>query len=107
VTRLTRDPRSARDETSGIEKADREAIPEDDGQRTLCCHLATYRIDNMMFRKKDGHQLLGHSGGLGTDRPLAILYATYAAVIMQWQIAAGTEGRALAGWNRASTWRAD
>jgi aminoglycoside phosphotransferase (APT) family kinase protein len=71
-------------------------IPADDGQRTLV--HGDYRIDNMLFAK---------------DRPacLAVLdwelsttghpYADLAAVLMQWAMPPGNEGRGLAGVDRA------
>jgi aminoglycoside phosphotransferase (APT) family kinase protein len=70
-------------------------IPPDDGQRTLV--HGDYRIDNMLFAK---------------DRPacLAVLdwelsttghpYADLAAVLMQWAMPPGHEGRGLAGVDR-------
>lgn len=71
--------------------------PEDDGQRTLV--HGDYRIDNMIF------------DGTGTDC-LAVLdwelstighpFADLAAVIMQWQLPAGTEGRGMGGLDRAA-----
>jgi aminoglycoside phosphotransferase (APT) family kinase protein len=72
-------------------------IPAEDGQRTLV--HGDYRIDNMIFE------------GTGT-KCLAVLdwelstighpYADLASVIMQWQMPAGTEGRGLAGIDRAA-----
>ena len=71
--------------------------PDDDGQRTLV--HGDYRIDNMIF------------DGTGTDC-LAVLdwelstighpFADLAAVIMQWQLPAGSEGRGMGGLDRAS-----
>ncbi|WP_428925259.1 phosphotransferase family protein [Marinibacterium sp. SX1] len=73
------------------------AMPADDGQRGLV--HGDYRIDNMIF---------------DADRPVcrAVLdwelstighpYADLAAVIMQWQMPAGTEGRGLAGIDRVA-----
>ncbi len=70
-------------------------IPADDGQRTLV--HGDYRIDNMLF---------------ANDRPaiLAVLdwelsttghpYADLAAVLMQWAMPPGNEGRGLAGVDR-------
>ena len=72
-------------------------IPADDGQRTLV--HGDYRIDNMLFAK---------------DRPacLAVLdwelsttghpYADLAAVLMQWAMPPGNEGRGLAGVDRVA-----
>ena len=71
--------------------------PDDDGQRTLV--HGDYRIDNMIF------------DGTGTDC-LAVLdwelstighpFADLAAVIMQWQLPAGSEGRGMGGLDRAA-----
>lgn len=73
------------------------AIPEEDGQRTLV--HGDYRIDNMLF---------------AADRPAvaAVLdwelstighpYADLGAVIMQWGMPAGKEGRGMAGIDRAA-----
>ncbi|MGR3505873.1 MAG: phosphotransferase [Paracoccaceae bacterium] len=72
-------------------------IPPDDGQRTLV--HGDYRIDNMLLAK---------------DRPacVAVLdwelsttghpYADLAAVLMQWAMPPGNEGRGLAGVDRAA-----
>jgi aminoglycoside phosphotransferase (APT) family kinase protein len=71
------------------------AIPADDGQRTLV--HGDYRIDNMMFEKA-GTRCLGV-----LDWELSTIghpYADLAAVIMQWQMPPGSEGRGLAGVNR-------
>ncbi|GGH18019.1 Predicted kinase, aminoglycoside phosphotransferase (APT) family [Cribrihabitans marinus] len=72
------------------------ALPGDDGQRTLV--HGDYRIDNLMFRR-DG------TGCLGVlDWELSTIghpYADLAAVIMQWQLPPGREGRGLAGIRRA------
>ena len=65
-----------------------QSIPADDGQRTLV--HGDYRIDNMMF-EKDGTKCLAI-----LDWELSTIghpYADLAAVIMQWQMPAGTEGR--------------
>ena len=90
-------------ETDPIDAMDRlmdalaAQIPAEDGQRTLV--HGDYRIDNMIFE------------GTGT-KCLAVLdwelstighpYADLASVIMQWQMPAGTEGRGLAGIDRAA-----
>ncbi len=74
-----------------------EAMPEDDGQRTLV--HGDYRIDNMIF-EKDGTACLGV-----LDWELSTIghpYADLAAVIMQWQMPPGKEGRGLAGIDRAA-----
>jgi aminoglycoside phosphotransferase (APT) family kinase protein len=71
--------------------------PADDGQRTLV--HGDYRIDNMMFQK-DGTKCLAV-----LDWELSTIghpYADLAAVIMQWQMPTGTEGRGLAGVDRAA-----
>ncbi|MGY9038293.1 MAG: phosphotransferase family protein [Rhodobacterales bacterium] len=73
------------------------SIPEDDGQRTLV--HGDYRIDNMMF-EKDGTNCLAI-----LDWELSTIghpYADLAAVIMQWQMPAGTEGRGFGGVDRAA-----
>ncbi|WGW03890.1 phosphotransferase family protein [Tropicibacter oceani] len=71
-------------------------MPADDGQRTLV--HGDYRIDNMLFAP----------GGTGCravlDWELSTLghpYADLAGVIMQWQLPPGSEGRGLAGIDRA------
>lgn len=73
------------------------AIPADDGQRTLV--HGDYRIDNMIFAK-DGTDCLAV-----LDWELSTIghpYADLAAVIMQWQMPPGNEGRGLAGVDRAA-----
>ncbi|KUJ86027.1 aminoglycoside phosphotransferase [Ruegeria marisrubri] len=72
-------------------------IPADDGQRTLV--HGDYRIDNMMF-EKNGTRCLGV-----LDWELSTIghpYADLAAVIMQWQMPPGKEGRGLAGIDRTA-----
>lgn len=72
-------------------------MPADDGQRTLV--HGDYRIDNMMF-EKNGTRCLGV-----LDWELSTIghpYADLAAVIMQWQMPPGKEGRGLAGIDRAA-----
>ncbi len=72
-------------------------MPDDDGQRTLV--HGDYRIDNMMFQK-DGTKCLAV-----LDWELSTIghpYADLASVIMQWQMPTGTEGRGLAGVDRAA-----
>lgn len=72
-------------------------MPADDGQRTLV--HGDYRIDNMMFQK-DGTKCLAV-----LDWELSTIghpYADLASVIMQWQMPTGTEGRGLAGIDRAT-----
>ncbi len=72
-------------------------IPEDDGQRTLV--HGDYRIDNLMFESHG-------TGCIGVlDWELSTIghpYADLAAVIMQWQLPPGKQGRGLAGVDRAS-----
>ena len=72
-------------------------LPPDDGQRTLV--HGDYRLDNMMF-EKDGTRCLAV-----LDWELSTIghpYADLAAVIMQWQMPPGIEGRGLAGIDRAA-----
>lgn len=71
--------------------------PEDDGQRTLV--HGDYRIDNMIFAKD------GTDCRAVLDWELSTIghpFADLAAVIMQWQMPGNTEGRGLAGIDRAS-----
>ncbi len=72
-------------------------IPADDGQRTLV--HGDYRIDNMLFEH-------GGTTCIGVlDWELSTIghpYADLAAVIMQWQLPPGKEGRGLAGVDRSS-----
>ncbi|SMX47374.1 phosphotransferase family protein [Maliponia aquimaris] len=73
------------------------ALPADDGQRTLV--HGDYRIDNMLFAV-DGPACLAV-----LDWELSTLghpYADLAGVLMQWQLPPGTEGRGLAGVDRAA-----
>ena len=68
-------------------------MPEDDGQRSLV--HGDYRIDNLLF-SKDGPDCLAV-----LDWELSTLghpYADLAAVIMQWRMPVGEDGRGLAGW---------
>ena len=72
-------------------------LPEDDGQRTLV--HGDFRIDNMIF-SPDGRQCRAL-----LDWELSTLghpYADLAGVIMQWQMPPGSEGRGLAGVDRAA-----
>jgi len=72
-----------------------EELPEDDGQRTLV--HGDYRIDNMIF---DTH---GTACRAVLDWELSTIghpFADLAAVIMQWQMPVGAEGRGLAGVDR-------
>lgn len=72
-------------------------IPAEDGQRTLV--HGDYRIDNMLFAA-DGPQCLAVLDWelSTTGHP----YADLAAVIMQWQMPPGGEGRGLAGVDRGA-----
>jgi aminoglycoside phosphotransferase (APT) family kinase protein len=74
-----------------------EATPAEDGQRTLV--HGDYRIDNMIFAR-DGTECLAV-----LDWELSTIghpYADLAAVIMQWQMPPGRDGRGLAGIDRAA-----
>lgn len=70
-------------------------MPEDDGQRTLV--HGDYRIDNMIFAKEGTDCLAVLDWELST---IGHPFADLAAVIMQWQMPAGSEGRGLAGIDR-------
>ena len=74
-----------------------EQVPADDGQRTLV--HGDYRIDNMIFAAEgtDCRAVLDWELST-TGHPFADL----AAVIMQWQMPAGSEGRGLGGMDRAA-----
>ena len=72
-------------------------MPEDDGRVSLV--HGDYRIDNLMF-EQDGTRCVGV-----LDWELSTIghpYADLAAVIMQWQMPPGKEGRGLAGLDRES-----
>lgn len=74
-----------------------QRMPEDDGQRTLV--HGDYRIDNMIFDSE------GTQCRAVLDWELSTIghpFADLAAVIMQWQMPVGTEGRGLAGIDRAA-----
>ncbi|MDG1128222.1 phosphotransferase family protein [Seohaeicola saemankumensis] len=72
-------------------------IPPDDGQRTLV--HGDYRIDNMLFAKDSPTCLAVLDWELSTTgHP----YADLAAVLMQWGMPPGNEGRGLAGVDRAA-----
>jgi len=73
------------------------AIPPEDGQRTLV--HGDYRIDNMIFAKGSADCLAVLDWELST---IGHPYADLAAVIMQWQMPPGNEGRGLAGIDRAA-----
>ena len=70
-------------------------MPQDDGQLTLV--HGDYRIDNMLFAKSSPTCLAVLDWELST---LGHPYADLASVIMQWGMAAGKEGRGLAGVDR-------
>lgn len=74
-----------------------EEMPADDGQRTLV--HGDYRLDNLIFDAKttDCRAVLDWELST-TGHPFADL----AAVIMQWQMPAGPEGRGMAGLDRAA-----
>lgn len=99
ISRWTKQYRAS--ETSVIDDMDaliaalESSIPTDDGQRTLV--HGDYRIDNLMFAP-DGTNCIGV-----LDWELSTIghpYADLAAVIMQWQLPPGKEGRGLAGIDR-------
>ena len=70
-------------------------IPPEDGQRTLV--HGDYRIDNMLFRQDRPEIAAVLDWELSTTgHP----YADLAAVIMQWMMPPGTDGRGLAGVDR-------
>ena len=72
-------------------------MPPDDGQRTLA--HGDYRLDNLLFAA-DGSQCLAV-----LDWELSTIghpYADLAAVIMQWQMPPGEQGKGLAGIDRAA-----
>ncbi len=72
-------------------------IPEDDGQRTLV--HGDYRIDNMLFAADAPRCVAVLDWELST---IGHPYADLAAVIMQWAMPTGHEGRGLAGVDRAA-----
>ncbi len=99
ISRWTKQYRAS--ETATIADMDRligaleTSLPQDDGQRTLV--HGDYRIDNLMFAA-DGTDCIGV-----LDWELSTIghpYADLAAVIMQWQMPPGKEGRGLAGIDR-------
>lgn len=72
-------------------------VPAEDGQRTLV--HGDYRIDNMIF------DATGTQCRAVLDWELSTIghpFADLAAVIMQWQMPVGAEGRGLAGVDRAA-----
>ncbi|MEP2890851.1 phosphotransferase family protein [Tateyamaria sp.] len=74
-----------------------DEMPPDDGQRTLV--HGDYRIDNMIFESAGTRCLAVLDWELST---IGHPFADLASVIMQWQLPAGSEGRGLAGVERAS-----
>jgi aminoglycoside phosphotransferase (APT) family kinase protein len=71
--------------------------PKDDGQRRLV--HGDYRLDNMIF------DATGTQCRAVLDWELSTIghpFADLAAVIMQWQMPAGTEGRGMGGLDRAA-----
>ena len=70
--------------------------PEDDGQRTLV--HGDYRIDNLLFAPDAPRIAAVLDWELST---IGHPYADLAAVIMQWSMPQGTEGRGLLGVDRA------
>ena len=74
-----------------------EQMPQDDGQRTLV--HGDYRIDNMIFDAE------GTACRAVLDWELSTIghpFADLASVIMQWQLPAGSDGRGMAGLDRAA-----
>ncbi|MEM7211137.1 MAG: phosphotransferase family protein, partial [Pseudomonadota bacterium] len=74
-----------------------DAMPPEDGQRTLV--HGDYRIDNLMFTPDGADCIAVLDWELST---IGHPYADLAAVIMQWQMPPGREGRGLAGIDRAA-----
>lgn len=72
-------------------------IPPDDGQRTLV--HGDYRIDNILWHPDEPRVLAVLDWELST---IGHPYADLAAVIMQWQMPPGAEGRGLAGIDRVA-----
>ena len=71
--------------------------PEDDGQRTLV--HGDYRLDNMIFDAETTDCRAVLDWELST---IGHPFADLAAVIMQWQLPAGPDGRGMAGLDRAA-----
>lgn len=71
--------------------------PEDDGRATLV--HGDYRIDNLLFAPESPEIVAVLDWELST---IGHPFADLAAVIMQWQMPAGEQGRGLAGVDRAA-----
>tara|TARA_R110002110_G_scaffold19919_21_gene81594 strand:+ start:4877 stop:5905 length:1029 start_codon:yes stop_codon:yes gene_type:complete len=74
-----------------------ERLPQDDGQRRLV--HGDYRLDNLIF------DATGTQCRAVLDWELSTIghpFADLAAVIMQWQLPAGVEGRGMGGLDRAA-----
>ncbi|MFD1340930.1 phosphotransferase family protein [Litorisediminicola beolgyonensis] len=74
----------------------RANLPEDDGQRTLV--HGDYRIDNLLFASEGSRVTAVLDWELST---IGHPYADLAAVLMQWKLPPGEEGRGLAGIDRS------
>lgn len=74
-----------------------EQRPEDDGQRTLV--HGDYRLDNMIFDAETTDCRAVLDWELST---IGHPFADLAAVIMQWQMPGGSEGRGMGGLDRAA-----
>lgn len=72
-------------------------MPADDGQRTLV--HGDFRIDNLLFAPSSAECLAVLDWELST---LGHPFADLAGVVMQWQLPPGSEGRGLAGLDRAA-----
>ena len=72
-------------------------MPEDDGQRTLV--HGDYRLDNLLFAPDSADILAVLDWELST---IGHPYADLAAVLMQWSMPPGRQGRGLAGVDRAA-----
>ncbi|NOD46251.1 MULTISPECIES: phosphotransferase [unclassified Ruegeria] len=101
ISRWTKQYRAS--ETSVIEDMDalaselENSVQQDDGQRTLV--HGDYRIDNLMFAAESADCIGVLDWELST---IGHPYADLAAVIMQWQLPPGKQGRGLAGVDRGN-----